>query len=202
MTPHSVNDTNSFICGWYADDQTMSIVDNMNYQFDALVDEYGLVGLLSNRVDKTGKDSTDLASSLLPQDLQHSYTDHVARCWQEYSKIYTHADELFYLECNQWQLQEYKPKSVGYPAWHYERSFSCIFRHCVFMTYLNDVTDEGVTEFLYYPEIKIKPEKGLTLIFPADFTHTHCGRGSPTQHKRFATGWITHDILASTKDNQ
>ena len=57
------------------------------------------------------------------------------------------------------------------------------------MTYLNDVEDQGETEF-HFQEVKIKPKKGLSLIWPADFTYTHRGIPSPTQEKYIATGWF------------
>ena len=83
----------------------------------------------------------------------------------------------------------------SYHDWHCEnnggarakdRSYR---RHLAFMTYLNDVTDEGETEFLHQG-VKFKPEKGLTLIWPAHWTHTHKGRPSNTQVKYIATGWF------------
>ena len=42
------------------------------------------------------------------------------------------------------------------------------------MTYLNTIKVGGETEFLYQ-KLKIKPKKGLTLIWPTDWTHTHRG---------------------------
>ena len=57
------------------------------------------------------------------------------------------------------------------------------------MTYLNDVVDGGETEW-YYQNIKIKPVKGLTVIWPTDWTYTHRGLTSPTQTKYIATGWF------------
>ena len=59
------------------------------------------------------------------------------------------------------------------------------------MTYLNDVTDGGETEFLHQ-KFKIKPEKGLSIIWPADWTFTHKGVVSPTQTKYIATGWYEY----------
>ena len=53
-------------------------------------------------------------------------------------------------------------------------------RHLVFMTYLNDVFDEGGTEF-FYQKIKAQPRKGLTLIWPVDWTHLHRGIVSPSE---------------------
>ena len=88
-------------------------------------------------------------------------------------------------------IQHYKP-TAGYHVWHTERA-TCIepssSRHLVFMTYLNDVTDGGETEF-YHQGIKVKPEKGKTLIWPSDWTHTHRGISSPTQEKYIITGWF------------
>ena len=72
-----------------------------------------------------------------------------------------------------------------------ERSSSSgidISRHLVFMTYLNDVTDCGETEW-FHQKVKIQPRKGLTVIWPPDWTHTHRGIPSPTQTKYIVTGW-------------
>ena len=59
------------------------------------------------------------------------------------------------------------------------------------MTYLNDVTHKGETEF-FHQKIKIKPEKGLTLIWPTDWTFTHRGIPSPTEEKYIVTGWFEY----------
>lgn len=90
-------------------------------------------------------------------------------------------------------LQHYAPNE-GYKVWHAERANGKgqnAARHLVFMTYLNDVTDEGGTEF-YYQNIKVQPKKGLTLIWPADWTYTHRGVPSPTQDKYVITGWYSY----------
>ena len=87
-------------------------------------------------------------------------------------------------------IQHYQP-SEAYYGWHNERG-TCIepmgSRHLAFMTYLNDVDDAGETEFLYQG-IKVQPRKGLTLIWPVDWTHTHRGIASPTKDKYIVTGW-------------
>ena len=60
---------------------------------------------------------------------------------------------------------------------HCERtSMSTLHRLFAWMTYLNDVDDEdgGTTDFDYY-KIKVKPECGKTLIWPAEWTHAHYG---------------------------
>ena len=59
------------------------------------------------------------------------------------------------------------------------------------MTYLNDVTDGG-TEFKYQ-NITAPAKKGLTLIWPSDWTYTHKGGGPKDGYKFIATGWYVHD---------
>lgn len=61
----------------------------------------------------------------------------------------------------------------------------------VFMTYLNNVKDGG-TEFLNQ-KLKTKAEKGLTLLWPSDWTHTHRGIITESQDKYILTGWLNYE---------
>ena len=91
-------------------------------------------------------------------------------------------------------VQKYIP-GQWYKKWHCERGnpkIKNLTRFLVFMTYLNDVDDEGETEFLYQ-NIKVKPQKGKTLIWPVDWTHAHKGIPSRTQTKYIVTGWFSFD---------
>jgi hypothetical protein len=88
-------------------------------------------------------------------------------------------------------IQFYKPGD-GFKMYHTERSQKNNDRHLVFMTYLNDVDDGGETEF-YHQNLKIKAEKGKTIIWPVDWTYTHRGIISSTQEKYIITGW--YDFL-------
>jgi hypothetical protein len=56
------------------------------------------------------------------------------------------------------------------------------------MTYLNDVYKGGETEF-FHQQFKVTPKKGLTLIWPADWTYTHRGIVAPVEEKIIVTGW-------------
>ena len=58
------------------------------------------------------------------------------------------------------------------------------------MTYLNDVPNGG-TEFLFQ-KLKVPAKKGLTLIWPTDFTHAHRGIISKTNEKYIITGWFNY----------
>ena len=57
------------------------------------------------------------------------------------------------------------------------------------MTYLTN-TPNGGTEFLYQ-NIKTECVKGITLLWPAYWTHTHRGIISKTHGKEILTGWFS-----------
>jgi len=85
------------------------------------------------------------------------------------------------------QIQYYKPEE-GFKKWHFERSSQAENRCLVFMTYLNDVPEAGTV--FKYQDIITPANKGLTLIWPPDFTHTHKGQISKKYGKYILTGWL------------
>ena len=73
---------------------------------------------------------------------------------------------------------------------HTERSYlGNLHRLLAFMTYLNDVQDGGSTYFSHY-DLDIKPVKGVTLIWPAEWTHAHKGNIINSGSKYIITGWL------------
>lgn len=58
-----------------------------------------------------------------------------------------------------------------------------------FIWYLNDVADGGETEFLN-GRLKVKPEMGKLLIFPATWTYMHRGNVPISEDKYIVTGWL------------
>lgn len=88
----------------------------------------------------------------------------------------------------------------GYHVWHCEHngSFECDKRILSWILYLNDVNEGGETEFLYQ-SLRIKPEEGTFILFPAYFTHTHRGNPPLNECKYIATGWIE---FLYTEENQ
>lgn len=147
-------------------------------------------------VDKKIKDSTDLCISIdnaINNQITNLYLDLLQEVCEEYIKKYPMCNDYSPWTINETiNIQHYKP-TQGYHAWHTEREGRndlTSVRHLVFMTYLNDVNDGGETEFLHQ-NIKIKPKKGKTIIWPADWTHTHRGKTSPTEDKYIITGWYS-----------
>jgi len=77
----------------------------------------------------------------------------------------------------------------GFHQWHYDNSgFFVQAREFVFITYLSDDFEGGETEFLNQG-IRVKPEKGKTVIFPAGYTHMHRGNPPMGGTKFIATTW-------------
>jgi len=177
----------TFIGQYYLDD--LSICDDIIEYFKNSPDKnLGKVGF--GEVDKNIKDSTDL--HLESVDLSNRYNLQLQQTLNKYIEQYSFCNkyESFSL-VERINIQHYLP-SQGFHQWHAERTGKQELvgsRHLVFMTYLNDVDDGGETEF-YYQELKVKPRKGLTLIWPADWTHTHRGITSNTEEKYIVTGWF------------
>jgi len=155
------------------------------------MEKYGkkIAGISGNSVvDQFTKKSVDCI--LNDVTLVDKYKQELHKCIKTYYEIYRYSEATVSIDpfIN---IQRYEPGDAYY-RWHCERiSANPAFskRHLVFMTYLNDVTDQGETEF-FYQNMKFQPKKGLTLIWPVDWTHTHRGIPSSTQTKYIVTGWI------------
>ena len=68
---------------------------------------------------------------------------------------------------------------------------STLHRVFAWMTYLNDVDvkDGGTTYFNHY-DLEVQPKKGLTLIWPAEWTHAHKGNLLQANSKYIITGYL------------
>jgi hypothetical protein len=157
-------------------------------------------GTVSGKVSPTNdqhvKKCTQISvhlGEMLKDDHLFRYFCMLEKSLTKYKQKYSFVD--FYTP---WQIVEkiniqyYKPGEAFY-AYHTERASNLepySSRHLVFMTYLNDVYDGGETEF-YYQKLKVTPQKGKTLIWPVDWTHTHRGIPSYTEEKYILTGWFS-----------
>ena len=147
------------------------------------------------------KSSTDVA--FLPESEEYEdYYKNLQIVVDEYVKKFKYAGDGFsWAPLEYANIQHYAP-GEGFKTWHFERTlptFPNSTRHLVYMTYLNDVCMFGETEW-YYQQIKVKPKKGLTVIWPADWTFTHRGIITPTEEKYIVTGWFNY-IQFDDKNN-
>jgi len=145
-------------------------------------------------VDATKKESFDVRVGDIPDALQNEYgvaeyIRELQRCTREYLERFRHLQVARFGVTESPIIQHYRPGG-GFKAEHFERSNAATCtRMLVWMTYLNDLTDGGGTRFVYQDRV-VEARRGRTLIWPPDFTHTHVGVVSPTQHKYVITGWF------------
>ena len=187
-------DKENFILGFQIDD------DNL---LDGLIDYHKNNHEYKYKSEQTTHDietkaSTDVNIQFVSNNkFIKEYTNHLIGALKAYHQKYEHFNPELCIQ-EGFNIQHYGP-GQGYKRWHNERGeYQINQRALVFMTYLNDVPDGGGTEFAYYPELKIKAKKGLSLLWPTDFTHTH--RGIISQHEKYIiTGWFHHLGVAETK---
>ena len=113
-------------------------------------------------------------------------------CIREYAHNYFPIKQLT-ASSKEFKIQKTPPRG-GYHQWHCEQcNNDTSSRVLGWMVYLNDIPDgEGETEFIWQ-KLRVKPESGKFLIWPASFTHTHRGNPVYSCDKYIATGWYTFD---------
>jgi prolyl 4-hydroxylase len=189
MREHEINKLDNFISGFYMDDTSICselIVQHKMSKWKQRGRVGSGVSEMKKSTDSPMAENFDLQERFVGGPLQKAVELYYKK--YEYANLYS---PWYYKEAN---IQHYAP-TEGFYGWHCERSSSVQeqnTRHLTFITYLNDVTDGGGTEF-YYQNIKVNAEKGLTLIFPVDWTFTHRGIPSDTQDKYIVTGWYHYE---------
>ena len=138
------------------------------------------LGTTSSGVNEKIKKSTDILITPIQFKekkyfIFNEYIKNLFECFNDYKDQYpflkTFANKL---NIGSFNLQRYL-SGDHFAQLHSERTnISTIHRLFAWMTYLNDVDDGGTTDFDFY-KIKIKPEQGKTLIWPAEWTHAHTG---------------------------
>lgn len=178
------------LCDQYIDffeaNKSLQKVGKVGYR-----DDYGKQHPLSYRPEI--KDSIDVnlgpESNTADIPIVNDYMHELYKCIRLYVDEYPEVDTLpNFSPSFPINIQKYNPGG-GFKTFHFERNVTDYTRCLVFMTYLNTVNDKGGTEFKYQ-ELTASPVKGKTLVWPADWTHTHRGIPSPTETKYILTGWI------------
>ena len=185
---HPINLKNNFILGWYDKTSTTLFDELIEYH---RISEHKFPGYSSiNGANNLHKNSVDCKLDL-KEDLSFRYLTYLQKNIDLYVNKYTFCNSGGAWSIVENPLIQYYPSNGGFYSWHTERNggtFPFCNRHLVFMTYLNDIEQDGETEF-YYQKEKIKPKKGLTLVWPSDWTFTH--RGIPTKEEKYIiTGWF------------
>ena len=182
----------NFIGSWTI--EPISICDDLISYFELNIPKQksGTTGIGLN-LDT--KDSVDITINpkeiILPgNEAFKLYFDQLFECYKNYVKEWTFLNQISErLEIGNFNLQRYKP-GQHFKKIHTERlSLDSLHRIFAFMTYLNDVQEGGSTYFSHY-DLEIQPKKGLTLIWPAEWTHAHKGNILKEGSKYIITGWM------------
>ena len=141
-------------------------------------------------VDKEYKDSTDLhipyqLTAPHVQNYMSALQDVLTHTWRGFLSVRPLVFKWSHYLCS--GILKVVDSSSGIPK-GLMLCLETVYRHLVFMTYLNDVPDGG-TEW-YYQQRYVPAQRGYTVIWPADWTFHHRGRVSNTEEKMIITGWF------------
>ena len=154
-------------------------------------------GVTIDGIDLKSKNSLDLPISpkdlLLPENkCLKEYFQALFECYADYTLQWPFLNGFAKeLHIGRFNIQRYE-KGQHFQKVHAERcGISSLHRLFAFMTYLNDVEDEdgGSTVFTHYG-LEVQPQKALTLIWPAEWTHAHKGSVLLGNSKYIITGWM------------
>jgi len=161
---------------------------NSNNQFHA-------PGISGEEVNLAKKKSIDL--EIKPKNFDNvnyeiirKYFLELENCYEKFKIEWPFLAENFKkVDIGSSNIQKYEPGG-HFSKIHCERtSLSNLHRLFAFMTYLNEDFEGGHTFFSHY-NLSIKPEKGKTLIWPAEWTHAHKGEIVESGSKYIITGWL------------
>jgi len=180
-----------FIGAWTT--EPMSLCDGITCFFERNTAKQAK-GVTGAGLNASFKNRTDI--SITPGELSlpgyeafKDYFDFLHACYKDYLDQWTFLQGFAStLDVGMFNVGRYTP-GQHFASLHTERDLSNLHRFFAFLTYLSDVERGGSTYFSHY-DLSIKPQKGLTLIWPADWTHAHRGNVVEGGEKYIITGWL------------
>lgn len=157
--------------------------------------ENKLQGETTGGINTDNKNTLDL---MLPANICELVSKRSNKCIDDYVEKFGHIDkwnpEIMWGDGTyypSWQMQKYQ-KNVGhYNAYHTEENHTKRHSHRLFvsMFYINDVKKGGETLFPY-SNLKIRPERGTFLCWPAGWPWVHAGLIPKSNDKYIITSWL------------
>ncbi len=182
----------NFIGSWVIGPPTLC--DELITYFEAHVAEQKR-GITATGRNLSIKDRIDI--SISPNEINRpgnelfkTYIDSLFECYKDYLVQWPFLKNMEkHLEIGVFNFGRYQ-RGQHFQKIHTERSgLNTLHRVLAWMTYLNDVDEGGETYFNHY-DINIQPKKGLTIIWPAEWTHAHRGNVLFSGSKYILTGWM------------
>ena len=182
----------NFIGSWMIEP---TICDNLISYFEKNKKQQ-MQGETSGGFNVESKDRKDIIISpnqlsLPGNEVFKLYFETLYDCYKDYNCQWPFlAKTVSHLDIGSFNIGKYIP-GQHFQSTHCERSgLNTLHRLLAFMTYLNDVEDGGSTYFDHYG-LDIKPQKGLTLLWPCEWTHSHKGNVLNSGVKYIITGWLS-----------
>ena len=183
----------NFIGSWMI--EPLSLCDELITYFESNIAKQH-IGVTGGGSDLSAKDTMDIAIAPNQLDLPGNevfklYINSLFTCYKDYLVQWPFLAQIAQnLEMGSFNLGRYL-RGQHFQKMHTERdSLGNLHRVLAWMTYLNDVDEGGETCFSHYG-LNIKPRKGLTMIWPAEWTHAHKGNVLLGESKYIITGWLT-----------
>lgn len=183
----------NFIGSWIIES---SLCDEIVFYFEKTKNKQ-TKGITTTGLNIKVKDRTDI--SVLPNELKlpeneilKKYFEKLFECYKDYLTQWPFLKSFgSKLNIGSFNLGRYN-SGQHFQKVHCERtSLDTLHRSFAFMTYLNDVEEGGSTYFDNY-DLEIIPKKGLSILWPADWTHTHKGNLVKKGSKYIITGWLEY----------
>ncbi len=189
MIEHPVNLQKNHISAWYIDTPL----------WDEILLECEKKKILFEKEESGWRGYSNLYLDVLSKKLHDEYKTILDKCLTEYKEHYPFLKECPPIRYQSkddrkiptFKIQKYKPGKF-YSELHCENDGRYPYRVIAFMTYLNNIEGGGTS----FPHQNFEPksEKGLTMLWPASYTHTHIGIPAPNDTKLILTGWFEWDM--------
>ena len=194
VTLQKQNLTPNFIGSWIMN--PLSICDELITYFESNQNKQkrGTSGVGKNLDIKNSIDITVSPKEIkLPgNEVFEKYFHNLFSCYKDYVLQWPFLSVFpENLQVGKFNLQRYQ-SGQHFQSMHTERSsLETLHRVFAWMTYLNDVdVKEGGSTFFSHYGLEVQPRKGLTLIWPAEWTHAHKGNLLNADSKYIITGWM------------
>jgi len=126
-----------------------------------------------------------LNENCFPVGLTSVLWKNVSECYNIYQNVYDIDQRVVSYEFRAVKVQP----AGGYHVWHHEHSHHDAERILAWHLNLEVPKKGGETEFLHQ-SMRVNPEVGKLLIWPAGFTHKHRGNPPLEGHKTYLSGWF------------
>ncbi len=182
----------SFIGSWILEPR--EICDELIGFFEAHP-ELHTQGKTAGGLNLESKKSMDI--TIRPRELGHSdhkpprdYLNGLFECYQDYLQQWPFLNNVLPKpDISSFNIQRYEPGGHFLKVHSERTTLATSHRVLAWMTYLNDVADGGATHFVHQ-NLDVQPEKGKTLIWPAEWTHAHQAKVLNSGVKYIITGWM------------